>query len=77
MVYVVMLEWSDYDHTDYDMRIAGTEEKAKEIFKEFLKDKSVADLMEQGEIAHNEETDVYAYDVNNVMNLYVMKKEIE
>jgi hypothetical protein len=72
-----MLEWSNYDHTDYDMRIASTEEKAKEIFKEFLKDKSVADLMEQGEIAHNEETDVYAYDCDNVMNLYIVKKEIE
>ena len=77
MVYVVMLEWSNYDHTDYDMRIAGSELKAHEIFNEFLEDKSVKDLLECGEVVHQNNHDIYAYDVDNVMNLYIMKKEIE
>lgn len=76
-VYLVILEWSNYDGVEFDTRVASTMEKAKEIFEEFKKDPSVIYVLENCEFCTDFNNSIYAYDENNVINLYIVEKVVE
>ena len=76
-VYLVVLEWSDYDGVEFDTRVASTMEKAKEIFEEFKKDHLVAYVLENCEFCKDFNNSIYAYNSNNVINLYIVEKAVE
>ena len=75
-VFLVVLEWSNYNSTDIEIKVASTREKAEDIFNEFLQDESVADLLKDCEYKCNYNFSLYAYDINNVVNLYIEEKEV-
>ena len=76
-VFLVVLEWSDYNSTEIEIKVASTKEKAIEIFDKFLEDRSVADLLSDCEYERNYDFSLYAYDTNNVINLYIEEKEVD
>ena len=76
-VYLIVLEWSDYNGVEFDTRIASSMEKAKEIFEEFKKDSVVADIIENCEFCNDFENSIYAYDCDNTINLYIVEKVVE
>lgn len=74
-VYLVILEWSNYDGVEFNTRVASTMEKAKEIFEEFNKDPSVAYVLENCEFYTDFNNSIYDYD-DSVL-LHIIEKVVE
>lgn len=76
-VYLVILEYEQHGTIDTDIRVAGTLEQAHKIFKEFEQETIVANMLEDHEYCERDEFNIFAYDYDDTVKLYIMEKAVE